>query len=716
MKLNFSRKCFLSTSVFFLAVLFGTTNASNAQSENFKRHYTTRAEVSSSVLGDISSPSNAADGDPESYASINSVLLGSPTLFLDFGTSSSTGTIDGNRPITVKLTLPGDVLSAVGGVRVQAIKNLKNSSLGWSATNVGSPVTKNNILGLLSGNGSFYITIQPGSDYDGVAISMSGVNALTSLKVYDAFIVDTLTNTVNCNESIDVLSGVQAPASVATITSNISNPWNAIDGDTLTFSSLTTGVQLLSQVYHTTVFSQPSTSGDSLKIVLKRPGGLLNISALNGFKIQPYLEDSALTIIDHTSSLLNIRLLHPGSDKQVLTVPINESFNRVKISLGGVANALDQLDIYTIDMIIPLPEITSSGNLFYCYLGGSVSLPTTSMNGSSLLWYSDSLSGTALTSNVISTSHFQGDTTLHFYAETTRPGCTEVSKRAASRVFVVDFNNNLPDTLGFQSSNYNDSVTVSVLPPLNLPAAPLLIYTIDSGTLPPGIILDSLSGQLNGIPNTVGTYLFKVKVFDAANNLEVGIFKYKITIVVDQLPIKLDYFRASLQTNQTALLEWATSSEQNSFGFAVEHSIDGKKWTQKAFIKSKAVEGNSNIDLNYDYVDKTPIKGITNYYRLKQMDFDHRFNYSKVKMVQLANETVIQAYPNPTNKLTTIDGLENAVALTVYDANGRRVLTKSIKPSDSNLLLSLENFKRGVYTLSIRLKDGQYEALKLLVK
>lgn len=671
MKKQITRMAFGKKLSFLFAsglLLAGTTV--QAQTQNLVRNYTSRVQASNSLLGSATATGNAVDGDPETYATISSVVLGSPDLFMDFGTSSSAGSIDGNRPITVKVTLPGGVLNAVGGVTVQAIKNLQNSG-GWGATPVGSSVTESGLLGLLSGNGSMYITLTPGADYDGIKVSMSGVNAVTSMKVYEAFILDTVTTSVECGAPVDMLSGVGSAANVASITSSVTDPWDAIDGDTSTYASIETGVQVLNEAYLTPVFSQPSKAGDLIRIVLSKSGGLLNLSALTGFEIQPYLGETALTPIDNSSSLLRLRLLYPGSSKQVLTVPVSGSFDRVKISIGGVANALDNLNIYEVEHVIPMPEITSADSNIYVYAGQSATLTATTSNGDDVVWFTDSVGGTPLASNVVTTTAAQAGTVVPYYAGASRNGCTEASDRNTANVHIIGFTSNTPPDGEVQVA-YNGSVAITPQSTNNLPNTPVYHYSIYAGALPNGISMDTTTGDLNGLPTTAGTYSVGIQVDDQANNLLVDTTTYSIVITDGALDVNWNYFRAEAGANHTTILTWETASEKDNSYFVVERSNDGKSF---AAIDKVMSEGNAEVKQKYSYTDRN-VEGNVVYYRLKQVDVNGTFSYStvaKVTFSNLDNAPLMVVTPNPGHDFIRVQLTDNASAtvISVSDLNGR---------------------------------------------
>ena len=95
------------------------------------------------------------------------------------------------------------------------------------------------------------------------------------------------------------------------------------------------------------------------------------------------------------------------------------------------------------------------------------------------------------------------------------------------------------------------------------------------------------------------------------------------------LPIKLLSFTGKLQ-NENVKLNWSTSFEQNSKGFEIEKSLDGINFRKIGFV---AGAGNSNATRSYSFTD--PQRAVEfNYYRLKLVDIDNKFDYSDVVLVK----------------------------------------------------------------------------------
>jgi len=96
------------------------------------------------------------------------------------------------------------------------------------------------------------------------------------------------------------------------------------------------------------------------------------------------------------------------------------------------------------------------------------------------------------------------------------------------------------------------------------------------------------------------------------------------TFVLDlALPVELSNFKANRKEQSIQLL-WETQSEINNQGFEIQRSTNNA-WHKIDFINGN---GNSTHRNSYSSIDKSPIEGI-NYYRLKQLDFDGKFEYSE---------------------------------------------------------------------------------------
>ncbi|KQM63883.1 hypothetical protein ASE74_11975 [Pedobacter sp. Leaf216] len=334
-----------------------------------------------SLYGKVTDPSNAVNGQVKdaSTLSVDIGLLGltgSATQFLEFttdGTNTTKRTIAANTPVTLKLALPKELLGLVSSFEIGSFTNLHTvpannypglglgNAAGYDATR--NPVyTSANIAGVIGGGGEIEITVTPTQAFNGIYIKISGAVASTalSMKVFHAYIMELSTGSINCDEAIDVLSGVKPTplGGIANLTGSVTDPFNAIDSDPNSFALIDVGASVLNQVYLTTIFNKPSQPADSVTIILENPGGgLLDLSLLTGFTIQPYLNGVvAGPAFQNTGTFLNLKLLPGSTSKYALTFLVTNVYDRLEITMGGITGAFSRLRIYDIKRKLAKPR------------------------------------------------------------------------------------------------------------------------------------------------------------------------------------------------------------------------------------------------------------------------------------------------------------------------------------------------------------------------
>lgn len=163
------------------------------------------------------------------------------------------------------------------------------------------------------------------------------------------------------------------------------------------------------------------------------------------------------------------------------------------------------------------------------------------------------------------------------------------------------------------------------------------------------------------------------------------------------LPVTLIDFDANRE-GPVVTLKWSTSSEENSRGFVIERSANAILWTKIGFVQSHSENGSSR--LNYKFTDATPWKGII-YYRLRMVDWDGTFAYSKVKSVNQGDAgKKLLIFPNPVvgGKLTLEVPAGGTFSAEVYNIAGIRVMRHD---AESGNELDIRGFGSGMYVLRI---------------
>ncbi len=141
------------------------------------------------------------------------------------------------------------------------------------------------------------------------------------------------------------------------------------------------------------------------------------------------------------------------------------------------------------------------------------------------------------------------------------------------------------------------------------------------------------------------------------------------------VPVELTSFTATAVNNDVEL-NWVTATETNNQGFEIERSA-GQSWEKIGYV---AGFGTTTETKTYSFTDNKLDAGSYSY-RLKQIDLDGSYSYSKEVNVEVSAPVVYaleQNYPNPFNPATTIrysipeDGF---VKLAVYNTLGEEVAT-----------------------------------------
>jgi hypothetical protein len=174
------------------------------------------------------------------------------------------------------------------------------------------------------------------------------------------------------------------------------------------------------------------------------------------------------------------------------------------------------------------------------------------------------------------------------------------------------------------------------------------------------------------------------------------------------LPVKMLLFIGKSIGENKVLLNWATGTEINNDYFTVERSADGEIFTPIGTVKGN---GNSSTIIKYNLTDENALKGI-NYYRIKQTDFDGKFEYSKIVAVNNISAEgsatqYIALYPNPNSGDFNVEYKGDSDSFNIYIMNIKGEIVKSythqtekgkIKYIKMNLRSILPS---GVYTLII---------------
>lgn len=184
-----------------------------------------------------------------------------------------------------------------------------------------------------------------------------------------------------------------------------------------------------------------------------------------------------------------------------------------------------------------------------------------------------------------------------------------------------------------------------------------------------------------------------------------------IEILERALPVEFitfyGYYHIPSAGNQ---LHWETLSERNNDYFVLERSMDGILFEEIGRIKG---DGTASRKKSYTSLDKDVFKGLLYYYRLKQVDFDGKFTYSKVINVRVPENKedyniTFRLFPNPAAnhcELSSETDLSGPFVISLSDFQGVVIFQHTFTElqAGENLLQSL-NFdllKPGIYSVNV---------------
>ncbi len=174
-----------------------------------------------------------------------------------------------------------------------------------------------------------------------------------------------------------------------------------------------------------------------------------------------------------------------------------------------------------------------------------------------------------------------------------------------------------------------------------------------------------------------------------------GVFTASSGDCVATIPVELIGFCVKNVGNYNEMT-WLTAAEIKNKGFEIERSTDGKSWQTLHFVAAKG--SNST----YIFTDKSPLS--LSYYRLRQVDFDGQFEYSKVVVAKLeGTKTAVRVFPNPnTEGVIHIQGLTDAATkISITNLFGQIVFQETVAAESA--VLNVKNvLSKGVYFVDFK--------------
>ena len=187
-----------------------------------------------------------------------------------------------------------------------------------------------------------------------------------------------------------------------------------------------------------------------------------------------------------------------------------------------------------------------------------------------------------------------------------------------------------------------------------------------------------------------------------------------IKVINCGLVLKTDFtqFTGQLLT-KNAYLTWAMSDEQDIESYEIEKSSDGIN-----FVKSNSVSAKNATESVYGFTDPEEISSST-YYRLKMIDKNGAYKYSKIILINVTNEFDVKNLVNPFYNTITADVIvprSGVLYISLYDNQGKIVknMQLNVHKGVNDIRLDGIDAPNGIYYLSFDYEDAAIK--KKLIK
>ncbi len=177
------------------------------------------------------------------------------------------------------------------------------------------------------------------------------------------------------------------------------------------------------------------------------------------------------------------------------------------------------------------------------------------------------------------------------------------------------------------------------------------------------------------------------------------------------LPVKLTAFNAATQSKNVTL-NWSTTTETGTSRFDVERSTANGEFVKVGEVRAQ----NTHAQSDYTFTDRTALEGTSYTYRLKMVDLDGTFSYSKVILADRLMTESFKIYPTLVKQGQMINVLSNDIGMgeaALVDATGKLIRTYKLS---GRLTIPTDDLKHGIYILKVTGEKKNSVLQKILVE
>lgn len=183
------------------------------------------------------------------------------------------------------------------------------------------------------------------------------------------------------------------------------------------------------------------------------------------------------------------------------------------------------------------------------------------------------------------------------------------------------------------------------------------------------------------------------------------------TTLQNRVPVNFVSLTGRLVGERSIQVDWEAYADLQHDYFEVERSGNGTDFVKIGEVRNLPP---------YGFLDKNALYG-NNYYRIKQIDKDGKFIYSKVINVVNTISVKLAIYPNPVSdelRIRIDNNKSSSLNINVTDMQGRLIYQQVYQNVNSNgtLTINTQTWKPQVYQLKVTNSRGEFITVQKFVK
>jgi hypothetical protein len=215
------------------------------------------------------------------------------------------------------------------------------------------------------------------------------------------------------------------------------------------------------------------------------------------------------------------------------------------------------------------------------------------------------------------------------------------------------------------------------------------------------------SAQIPGLDANT-TYYYRILAINSAGQGQSS--EASFTTILG-LPVSWLYITGETRQGYT-LLQWGTAYEAYNLRFDIERSEDGVVFEKIGSVETAPF---SYSEKNYSFQDIALLPHA--YYRIKQVDTDEKYSYSKIiKATRTTEETVAPSlYPVPATDVLNVQWQGTYYKILVHNNQGQTVQEFTLSENDQSLKIPVHALSPDIYWLEMRSENNLPVFLKFLI-